>query len=271
MKRIVTLGTALSLAISPMQVDAISLSSNQRYIADRIAEITADHWDEYGVLPSVAVAQAFVESSLGDHRPASGNYNCWGILSGDVWYDTLAEGTMGYLRVISDKKYYAGATFKTDYHDQLRTILDGGYCQPEGNYWNEAMFGYRNFGFAKYDEEMFEAQRQEKIRKRKERRRRRRIARRKKRQALREAKRIGNFTKEFTVLQDDSLTWNREVVVSADIFKGTGTIAIEYDLDIVGIYDVKVSKKIKGRTIKINNPKYHGEAVKLIVKEEAKG
>lgn len=266
-KKITSIAMAITLTCNTLptvKVNAKGLSKSQRNIADTIAEVTAENWDKYGVLPSVAVAQAFVESSLGDHKPHKYNYNLWGIKSGAVWYDTIEEGTYGYMRVINNG-YYKNAPFTKDYKLQLKRILAGGYCKPVGDYYSQAMYGYNNYNFEKYDEKMFNDWKKEKQRRRAQRRK----ARREKIKALREAKRISKFSETYTLVYDELVPYN-SVEVDKNIIK-SGTIAIIDDLQIKGIYDVKPSKKIKGLTIKINNPSMDGMKVKIEVKEHAKG
>lgn len=172
------------------------LSEQQRKTADRIAAEVADHWDEYGVLPSVAVAQAFVESSLG--KNCSG-YNLWGIKSGAVSYGSLTEGIHAYMDVINNG-YYKGAPFKKNYKTQLRIILDGGYCEPEGDYWIAAMRGYSWYDFEKYDKKMFKD-----IKKKKEEERKRKAAEKaRKIQAEKEKK----WKKPFQIVYDTNVPYN---------------------------------------------------------------
>ena len=132
-------------------VYAKDLSEAQSNTADTIAQICIENWETYGVLPSVCVGQAFIESTLGEY--CSG-YNLWGIQSGQEQYSSLWEGTIRYLNVIN-KSYYEGAPFKTDYHEQIRIILDGGYCQPVGSYYEDIIWSIDHYGFSKYDTQLF--------------------------------------------------------------------------------------------------------------------
>lgn len=264
---LITLATVLSLN-TEIAVSAEGLSKSQRNIADTIAKVTEENWKEYGVLPSVAVAQAFVESSLGDHKPSKYNYNLWGIKSGAVWYDTVTEGTYGYMRVINNG-YYKNAPYTTDYRLQLKRILAGGYCKPVGDYYSQAMYGYENYNFEKYDTRMFNNWKKEKARKKAKRRAAKRKARREKIKALREAQRISKFSETYTLVYDELVPYN-SVEVDKNIIH-SGTVAIIDDFELQGIYDVKASNKTKGLTIRINNPSMDGMKVKIEVKEHAKG
>lgn len=140
------------LMTSPAKVYAKSFTDSQTERAEVIAEICIREWETYGVLPSTAITQAFLESTLGDF--CSG-YNLWGIASGAVQYDSLEDGVYGYLGVINNG-YYTNAPFEKDFYKQIRYILDGGYCQPEGDYYSKAVWTYETYELYKYDEMLFE-------------------------------------------------------------------------------------------------------------------
>lgn len=143
----------LSLILNGANAMASSrcLTNKQTKIADKIAKVTSENWDEYGVLPSVAVAQAFIESSLGKNCCASNNL--WGIASGGESYSSLENGVIRYLEVINNG-CYNGAPFQKDYRIQLRKILDGGYCEPVGSYYENAVWGIEHYDFDRYDKEL---------------------------------------------------------------------------------------------------------------------
>ena len=86
-----------------------ALSDQQKETADKIANYVANHWEENGVLPSVAVAQAYQESSFIHYR----GYNLWGINSGATTYSSLEDGIEHYMDVIN-LHYYKGAPYKKD-------------------------------------------------------------------------------------------------------------------------------------------------------------
>ena len=149
---IVLMVAVLTVNMSYTPVSASrNLTKSQKEVADTIAKIAIDNWDKYGVLPSTAVTQAFIESTLGDRCRG---YNLWGIRSGAVTYSSLYEGTISYLKVINNG-YYKDAPFKKDYKIQLRKILDGGYCQPEGKYYSNALWSINTYKFYNYDKELF--------------------------------------------------------------------------------------------------------------------
>lgn len=136
-----------------------TLTDNQKEIANTLAKICTENWDTYGVLPSVCIAQAFVESSLG--KNCAGN-NLWGIRKGKERYETLEDGVIRYLQVINNG-YYEDAPFLTDYKAQISEILEGGYCQPVGDYYEDAVWIIENYDLTQYDQPLFdELERREK-------------------------------------------------------------------------------------------------------------
>lgn len=122
---------------------------NQQKNAETIARICVENWEKYGCLPSVAIAQAFVESTLGKHCP-SGSNNLWGICSGAVSYSSIEDGVYGYMRVINNG-YYKGAPHCKDYSTQISRILAGGYCTPVGDYYSNAIWTIEHYQLYEYD------------------------------------------------------------------------------------------------------------------------
>lgn len=241
-----------------------TLSESQQKNADRIAEVAAAKWDQYGVLPSVAVAQAFIESTLGDHCRG---HNLWGINSGKGYnYDrSLDEGINAYLKVIHDSGYYDDAIGCKSYETQLYRILydvdsNGNrrdvYCVPAGDYLSKAKWAITTYGFDKYDKQMFKD-----IEKKKEEARQQRIFERK------EKKRKAKWEKEYTMVYDPEVPAH-EVVVNANIIK-RGTISIYYGYDMQGIYDVKGGES--GFEIATSDLSLAGKTVTIEVNEEAVG
>lgn len=91
-------------------------NEEQQKKAEQIAYVVSNNWEEYGVLPSVAIAQAMQESQLGERARG---HNLWGIRSGAEQYASLDAGIYRYMEVINNG-YYKGAPGTTDYHTQLR-------------------------------------------------------------------------------------------------------------------------------------------------------
>ena len=217
----------------PTDVKARELSKRQQERADIIADICEKEWDEYGVLPSVCIAQAFVESTLGEHCP---NYNLWGICSGAVRYNSLSDGVYGYMKVINNG-YYKDAPFCTDYKKQIRHILDGGYCQPEGDYYHNAIWTIEHYHLDKYDQKMFKHQRKKKQ------------------------------EQTFIIKYKKSVN-HHSVAIDKSIVK-SGCVGIEIKLEIKGLYDVLPGGK--DNIIYSSNKKLSNKKVKLVVFENAKG
>lgn len=237
-KRIIALILLASMILIPTQViGADTFTEEQQKRADVIAEICMDNWDEYGVLPSVAIAQAFVESTLGEH---CNNYNLWGIESGARAYGSLEEGTYDYLKVINNG-YYDNAPFCKDYSEQIYWILEGGYCQPVGNYYENAIWTIEHYNLAEYDKKMFAE--------------------------IKEKKRLEKQKKTFTIVHDSTIPEN-VAVVNEKIIK-SGAICIYLDKKLEGIYDVKEGGA--KREIRINKQELDGKKVKIKVYEKARG
>lgn len=124
------------------------LSEEQLSRADEIAHIVASNYEEYGVLPSVAVGQAMQESQLGVICPKN---NLWGINTGTYSsYPSLYDGVIKYLKVINNG-LYDGALFNTDYKSSLYSIQSGGYCVPRDGYAESVSKCITSYNFTEYD------------------------------------------------------------------------------------------------------------------------
>lgn len=213
----------------------------QQQRVDTIVKICSENWEKYGVLPSVCITQAFIESTLGEH--CSG-YNLWGIASGAESYSSLEDGVYRYLRVINNG-YYDKALYCKDAPTQIRRILDGGYCKPIGDYYENALWTLDTYNLTKYDEQMFKQIAKEKA----------------------EKKRLKKHKKTFIVVYDATVPSNAIAVDTSIIKKGAVCVFEKYDL--IGIYDVVDGSK--GLFLKTSDLSMVGKKVKLEVHEEAKG
>lgn len=263
---------ALLMSILTTSVDASArewrLTILQKKNADRIARVVMDNYDKYKILPSLAVVQACNESSLGVY--CRGN-NLWGILSGAISYPSVEAGTHGYLRVVTNKKYYHGVIGETNYRTALRRILDGGYCEPEGAYYSNCMTLYSRYHFEKYDQQMWKER--EEARKKEERRKKKEAEKRKKLKKE-EKKRRDKQKRCYWPVYDPTVPIGT-VVCSNKIFK-KGTLNLIHNKKLVGIYDVTPTKMSEEEeyVLRINDPKYdeiYGYGVILDVHEEAVG
>lgn len=133
--------------IKVKSVKLIGLSQAQKNRAYTIANICIKEWKRYGVLPSTAISQAMVESTLGKHCRG---YNLWGIKSGSVNYSSLEAGVYAYMRVINNG-CYGTAPFTRSSSSQIRKILNGGYCVPVGNYYKNATWIVNKYGLKRFD------------------------------------------------------------------------------------------------------------------------
>ena len=125
------------------------LSEEQLRVADEIAHTVASNYEEYGVLPSVAVGQAMQESQLGKVCPSN---NLWGISTGNYTpFSSLDEGIFTYLKCINNG-YYDGALFERNYTTAMYHIQSGGYCQPSDGYASAVISCIEKYGFAEYDD-----------------------------------------------------------------------------------------------------------------------
>lgn len=130
MKRIRKIGICIILVLAILgnsaRVEASTSVKTERKM--KIVEVCRNNYCIYGVYPSVCLAQAILESSLGDVcRPN----NYWGLNQGKTCYASLEDGVIAYLECINNG-YYGNAPSATNYRDQLYSIAIGGYC---GSNW----------------------------------------------------------------------------------------------------------------------------------------
>lgn len=225
------------------------LSESQKETADYIAEVTAAEYDTYRILPSVAVCQAFQESSLGVYNIDKNNL--WGIKKGggeegNRSYDSLYDGIIDYLEVLQDETYYKNVRGVRSHSQQLWNILLGGYYGgSKKSYFSVCLEHYANHNFAKYDEKMWSTRREEKLAKRK----------------------LEKQKKEFLVHHDPTIGSN-EIKISSGVVE-KGSVGIVSNHMILGRYDV--INGTKGYNVYVNDPELDGMKVLLDVKEGAVG
>lgn len=139
------------LGLCSGKAQAAKLTGKQQKRANAIIKVCTDKYAKYGVLPSVCIGQAILESGLGNH--CSGN-NYWGLNCGRTKYSSLKNGTLAYLRCINNG-YYKKAPFQKNYRKQVRYIVNGGYCASPSNYFRTCTSIIRKYNLKKYDKEMF--------------------------------------------------------------------------------------------------------------------
>lgn len=242
----VVLAAILVFSISETTTaQAKTFNSRQIERAEIIYEVVSDNWERYGVLPSVCIAQAFIESTLGEHCRG---YNYWGISSGAESYSSLENGVYRYMRVINNG-YYRGAPFETDPYRQIRKILDGGYCQPEGNYYSNAVWTIDNYDLTEYDRRMFE-----KIKNRREKKKARQKAKKEEKKKREETQKRRERQKEaYTAVYDETLAPG-QIDIDEEAVSG-GTVLVGY-----GFYDV-IRHTTHGNTVKTGDKSLDGRTI----------
>lgn len=152
MKKLLVIVSLIMLCLlQGVNTQAKSLSGTQKKRADKIVKICTQKYKKYGVLPSVCLGQAMVESGIG--RKCRAN-NLWGLRCGRASYSSLESGTEAYLKCINNG-YYKKAPFQKNYKKQVRAIVRGGYCEPAGNYYYHVTKIIRSYNLTKYDKKMF--------------------------------------------------------------------------------------------------------------------
>ena len=254
-RKIISAMVAASLFVTA-PASASKLTSYQKRVADTVAEVTSDNWKQYGVLPSVAVGQTLIESSLGVNQVRPNNL--WGLRPDGHYssYTSLENGIRAYLKVLNNGRYDRGL-FKKDYETQIDAILDGGYYGEDdggtvSEYYRDVVSSIRRHRFDRYDKKLFKRLKKEA-----------RIKARKKA----EKKRKKKWGKIYTLKYDAKLPGNK-IKVNKKIIKG-GAVQIWSKKELKGIYDVRGGQK--GYTISVPDIRLDGMKVKIIVQEDAKG
>lgn len=126
-----------------------ALTTSRENTADIISDICIQEWDTYGILPSVAIGQAFVESGLG-----SGGSNLFGV-NGCSGLGPVSA-TYRYLQCLHNGFFKGKAAWKDSPEEQMYYILErGNYCEgeyPYGRYYNNVIQSIYQYGWDKYDE-----------------------------------------------------------------------------------------------------------------------
>ncbi len=173
-KVLVLLLVIAALAGTSTDSKAAEFTGRQKKIVETIYDVvsTEKNWETYGSLPSVCIAQAYVESGVG---LAGRKNNLWGLGAGRASYSTLKKGIYAYMKCINKSWYKRyGATDTKSWKKQIRSILKGGYCVPASGYYNKVAKVVRMYDLDDYDKKMFkqhkkaEEKRQAKIKEQKE-------------------------------------------------------------------------------------------------------
>ena len=148
MRRII-IATCIAVMMLTTTAYARTFTEEQQEIVDLIVEISIDSYEEYGILPSVAISQAFVESTMGERCV---NNNLYGIRGGK--YDTHEASILAYMDLMQTERY-AGARHIEEPRAQIDAILSAGYCPDEG-YADDVAWTIREYDLQKYDNIIFE-------------------------------------------------------------------------------------------------------------------
>ena len=157
MKKLIITLLALTILLSagPDASASVKFNKKTQKTVDQIYKTvsTEKNWEKYGSLPSVCIAQAFVESGIGN---AGRKNNLWGLGGGRYSYKSLKDGIYAYMKCIN-KRFYTryGATDTKRWKKQIRAILKGGYCVPAAGYYNKVERVIKAYGLEKYDRKMF--------------------------------------------------------------------------------------------------------------------
>lgn len=147
--RKIIITTCIAVMMLTTTAHARTFTEEQQALVDLIVEISVDSYEEYGILPSVAISQAFVESTLGERCR---NNNLYGIRGGE--YDTHEASILAYMDLMQSERY-AGARHIENPREQIEYILDAGYCPDEG-YADDVDWTIREYDLEKYDNIIFE-------------------------------------------------------------------------------------------------------------------
>ncbi len=118
---------------------------------ERVAKVAVEKYDEYGILPSLVIAQAILESGWGE-KPIENNI--FGIKASSSWqgrvatrrtkewdgekfitveakfraYDSIEDSIMDYLKLVGRTKRYERVKKAQDYKEAARLIYEAGYA-----------------------------------------------------------------------------------------------------------------------------------------------
>lgn len=133
------------------QASTYHLDEEQKYIAEEITRICTERWQECGVLPSVCIAQAYMESHIGKYCYKN---NLWGLYGGYTSFDTLEDGINAYIDTINNG-YYDDALWHTNPDYVIDAIWEGGYCTTDkSTYCGGVKWIIEEFDLTRYDKEI---------------------------------------------------------------------------------------------------------------------
>jgi flagellum-specific peptidoglycan hydrolase FlgJ len=124
---------------------------NKKEFIERISKVAIENYSEYNILPSLAVAQAALESGWGKKHIQN---NIYGIKADKSWtgkvatrktrewngkkyiikndkfraYDSLKESVLDYLKLLGKSKRYERVRRAKDYKEACRLVYESGYA-----------------------------------------------------------------------------------------------------------------------------------------------
>lgn len=131
------------------------IPSSRQEMVNKVAQVAIANYKKSGILPSVAVAQACYESSWGESNIARTKKNLFGIkykgqfLSFKSWEDSMDYYFSSKLIL---KSIYDKGRHKNTPEETIRGIIEGGYCQGDGNYVSNIISIINTYGFTYFDD-----------------------------------------------------------------------------------------------------------------------
>ena len=153
-------------------------SESEKAFIEAVAPIAKETFKEYGVFPSITLAQAILESSWGASGLATEGNNLFGIKADESWTGPVIEMVTqefvngGYITIVArwrvydrweqsvldhgkflkeNSRYEQAGVFKAkDYREQAEAILRAGYA-TDPNYVNKLCSMIESYELNKYD------------------------------------------------------------------------------------------------------------------------
>ncbi|MCT3446795.1 LysM peptidoglycan-binding domain-containing protein [Limosilactobacillus fermentum] len=133
-RAVVAVATSASASSSSVDLSTLTFSNNasQQAFIESVAEGAIEGWNEYGVLPSITVAQAILESGWGSSTLSTQAHNLFGI-KGSYNGNYV---TMSTREVINGQSVYVNAAFRA-YANNSESVKDhGNFLYSNSRYSN---------------------------------------------------------------------------------------------------------------------------------------
>ena len=133
-RAVVAVATSASASSSSVDLSTLTFSNNasQQAFIESVAEGAIEGWNEYGVLPSITVAQAILESGWGSSTLSTQAHNLFGI-KGSYNGNYV---TMSTREVINGQSVYVNAVFRA-YANNSESVEDhGNFLYSNSRYSN---------------------------------------------------------------------------------------------------------------------------------------